>query len=286
MRKIKVITDSNADLPKEMLEARGIEAVPLHIILGEKKFPDDGSLKNEGLFEYADVTGTMPKTMPVSISQFEEVFRKWLKDDHDILFMGVSGKLSATVRDAVAAAVTMTAAEKVDRDRISVVDSTSLSSGIGLLALEAADMADSGMELKEITQRVLALRPKIHVGFIVGALKYFYMGGWCSKFTSVVGDSLNIKPTIEMKSGEVTPGQGLMGKDYLDKYYKIVMKDAERIDPKRIFITHCLNSEGAGEVKERLGKEFGFNNVIVTDMSNTTASQGGSGSLGISFLYK
>ncbi len=60
MRKVKIITDSTSDLPEEMLEERGIEVVPLHIILGDKKIPDDRTFTNEQLFEFADSTGTLP----------------------------------------------------------------------------------------------------------------------------------------------------------------------------------------------------------------------------------
>jgi DegV family protein with EDD domain len=285
MRKVKVITESTADLPRELADARGIEIAPVQIILGEKTCLDDGRLKNEDLFEYVDRTGTMPKTMGVSENQFEEVFRKWLFEDCDILFVGISSKLSEIVQAAVAAAVTLTAAGKLDRERISVVDSMSLSCGTGLLALEAADMADRGLGLKEITNHVLALRSKIQVSFVIDTLKYFYMGGWCSKFTSVVSSSLQIKPMIELKAGEVVPGAGFMGKDYIDKYCRHVMKDSELIDPKRIFVAHCLTTS-AGDVKTKIERDFGFNNVIITNTSLTTSIQCGPGTLGIFYLYK
>ncbi len=285
MRKVKVITDSTADLPKGILEARGIEVIPVHIILGDKSFPDDGKFKNEDLFEFADRTGMMPKTVPISEHRFEEAFQKWLLEDYDILFTGISGKLSEIVRDALVAAVTLTTAGKLGRERISVVDSMSISCGTGLLALEAADMADAGAGLAEITQSLLALRTKIQVSFVIDTLKYFYKGGWCSKFTSVVSSGLQIKPMIELKAGEVAPGAGFVGKDYIDKYYRHVMKEAERIDPKRIFIAHCL-AESAGEIKERLEKDYGFSNVIITNTSLITSMQCGPGTLGIFFIYK
>lgn len=279
MRKVKIITDSTADLPKEIMEERGIDMVPLHIILGDESRPDDGRVKPAELFDFAERTGTLPKTAAVNEYQFEERFKKWLGEDYDVFFMGISSKLSATMQAAVSAAA------KLDGKRISIVDSRSLSSGTGLQVLEAADMAQKGLGLQEITERALILRGKVQASFVVDTLRYLYMGGRCSRLASIVGSSLKLKPTLELKDGEIVPGAKLRGRSYIDKYYEQVMESPERIDPKRIFVTHCL-AQSAGEVKDRLKKDFGFSNVIVADASPTISVHCGPGTLGILFLYK
>jgi DegV family protein with EDD domain len=119
----------------------------------------------------------------------------------------------------------------------------------------------------------------------VDTLKYLYMGGRCSRLASIVGSSLKIKPTLELKDGEIVPGAKLRGRNYIDKYYDQVMEHPVSIDPKRIFVTHCL-AEKAGEVKERLRKDFGFANVIVSEASPTISVHCGPGTLGILYIYK
>ncbi len=279
MRRVKIITDSTADLPKSLMKERGIDMVPLHIILGEESRPDDGSVRPIELFEFAEKSGTLPKTSAVNEYQFEKRFKKWLGEDCDIFFMGISSKLSATMQAAVSAAA------KLDKERISIVDSLSLSSGVGLQVLEAADMADKGAGLAEVTQHALSVRGKVQASFVVDTLKYLYMGGRCSRLASIVGSRLSIKPTLSLKEGEIVPGEKLRGRHYIDKYYGHVMKDPGSIDPKRVFVTHCL-SEQAGEVKKRLEKDFGFANVIISEASPTISVHCGPGTLGILYIYK
>lgn len=287
MRKVKVITETTSDLPKEIAESRGIEVVPLHILLGEKSCPDDGSLKNEDMFEFIEKTNTMPGTVLVTQSRYESVFGKWLNEDYDIFFIGMSNSMSGiTVQNAVAAALALTTALKIDRERISVVDSLSYSCGTGLLALEAAELASRDASLKEVTECVLSMRPKVHASFVFETVKYYSMLGLGSKLLKLVGNAIEVKPVLEMKSGTLVNIANLMGKDYINKYCERVMKDAENIDPKRIFLAHCLIPDKAEEVRERLGREYGLYNVTVIDMSAANARNNGPGTLGMFFLYK
>ncbi len=279
MRKVKVITDSTTGLPKEILEKYGIDVIPARIILGSKGYDDDGSVTAKELFEFAASAGKMPHTMPPNEGQFQETFQKWLGEDYDIFFTGISGKLAPTVRIAESAAAKLVAG------RISIVDSLNVSSGTGLQVLEAAEIAGKGAGLLEITHRMFSMRAKVRNCVVLDTLKYLYIGGRCSRFASVMGDTFGIKPMIEVKEGEMIPGESLRGRRYIDKFLELVMENPESIDPKRIFVTHCLCEE-VGEVKERLEKEFGFKNVIVCDAPATTSVHVGPGSLGVMYLYK
>lgn len=279
MRRVKVITDSTTGLTKEILQEFEIDVVPARIILGSESYPDDGSVGPKELFEFADSTGTLPRTAAPDERQFQEMFQKWLGDDYDIFFTGISGKIAETVRNATSAAA------KLVPGRISIVDSLSVSSGTGLQVLEAAEMADKGAGILEITHRAFSLRTKTRASMVLDTLKYLYIGGRCSKFASIVGDTLNVKPLVEVKDGEMVPGDSLRGKRYIDKYIELMMENPERIDPKRIFVSHCLSDE-AGEVKERLVREYGFSNVLVSETASTTSVHVGPGSLGIAYLYQ
>ncbi len=280
MRKVKIVTDSTCDLPFDMLAERGIERVPLHIILGEDSYPDDQNLSSQKLFEFADSTGVLPKSAAVNAYDFEAVFKRWLEEDYDIFFMGISSHLSSTMQNAKTAAESIGAA-----DRISIVDSLSLSTGVGLQVLETSDMALAGASLDEITQHAVSIRDKVQASFVVDTLKYLYMGGRCSRLVSIVGSRLKIKPKLELRGGEIVPTSKFRGAQFVDKYYEQVMERAAEVDPKRVFVTHCL-SDKAEMVKERLEKEFAFTNVMITAASPTISTHCGPGTIGILFIYK
>lgn len=279
MNKVKIMTDSTADLSYSMIEQLGIERMPMHIILGDKSLPDDKNLKSRDLFKFADETGTLPKSAAVNEFQFAEVFKKWIDNGRDIFFTGISSKLSATMQNA------LVAAERFDKNRISIVDSLSLSTGTGLLVLEASDMARSGASLSEIKSHIERMREKVQASFVVDTLKYLYMGGRCSRLQSIVGSRLKIKPMLELKNGEIVPGQKFRGSNYIEKYCETVMENASGIDKKRIFVTHCM-AESALRVKEMLKTDYGFENVMLTDASPTISTHCGPGTLGILFLYR
>ncbi len=279
MRKVKVVTDTTTGLPKEMIEKFGIDVVPARVILGAKGYPDDGSVSTKELFEFAASTGTLPYTMPPNDMQFQEIFQKWMEEDYDIFFTGLSGKIAPIVH------IAESVLPRLVPGRVSIVDSLNVSSGTGLQVLEAAEMAQRGAGLLEVTKHVYSIRPRVRNCIVLDTLKYLYLGGRCSKLASVMGDTMGVKPVVEVKDGVMMPVDKLRGKRYMDKFIELVMQDKERIDPKRVFVTDCLCDE-VGEVKERLVNEFGFKNVIVTDAPPTTAVHVGPGSLGIMYLYK
>ena len=94
-----------------------------------------------------------------------------------------------------------------------------------------------------------------------------------------------MKPILEVRDGKIIPGDKLRGTNYVDKYYNYVMQNTETIDPKRIFVTHCLLPQ-AEEIKKRLEEEFGFKNVYITDTSATISTHCGPGTFGILYLHK
>lgn len=279
MNKVKIMTDSTADLPYSLIEEYGIERVPLHIILGEESYPDDQNLSSADLFRFADETGTLPKSAAVNEFQFTEAFKSLLDEGYDIFFTGISGKLSATMQSA------LTAAKQFDKSRIAIVDSLSLSTGVGLLVLEAWDLAQAGAGLGEIAAHIERIRGKVQASFVVDTLKYLYMGGRCSRLASIVGSSLKIKPKLELIGGEIVPGAKFRGSNYIKKYCEQVMERAADVDPKRVFVTHCM-APIAQEVKHMLESGYGFENVMITDASPTIATHCGPGTLGILFLYR
>jgi DegV family protein with EDD domain len=279
MRPVKIITDSTADLPASMRATLGIDMVPLHIILGDETFPDDGSHANTELFTFADTHNALPKTAAVNEFQFTEVFGRWLECGFDIFFTGISSRLSATMQNA------LSAASSLDKERISIVDSLSLSTGTGLQVLEASDLARQGAGLKEITAHALEIRGRVQASFVVDTLKYLYMGGRCSRLASIIGSRLQIKPMLELKNGEIVPGVKFRGSQYVQKYYEHIMAEGGHIDPKRIFVTHCQSDE-AETVKQWLQTNGGFENVTITDASPTISVHCGPGTIGILYIRK
>ena len=128
--------------------------------------------------------------------------------------MGISSELSATMQNAI------TASKALDPERICIVDSLSLSTGTALILLEACDKAKQGASLQDIGEYAKSLQDKVQASFVVDTLKYLYMGGRCSKLSSIMGTKLKIKPKLELKNGKIVPGEKYRGESL---YYENTM---------------------------------------------------------------
>ena len=160
MAKIKIITDSTCDLTKELLEKYDITVIPLYVNFKETSFKDGVTIDTSLLYQKVEEYQMLPKTAAITIVDFMTVFSQYIKEDYDIIYTGISKALSSTYNNAVIAA------NEIDPDRISVIDSMNLSTGIGLNLLRIAKLRDEGrsilvtthvMSEAELTDRVALL---------------------------------------------------------------------------------------------------------------------------------
>jgi DegV family protein with EDD domain len=244
MNRVKIITDSTADLTRHLLDKFEVEVVPLYVLIEGRNYLDGIELTTEELYRQIEKNKTLPKTASPSTGDFYEVFSKWVQAGYDVLYIGLSSRLSATYQAA------RLAAEEFDEGQVWVLDSQNLSTGIGLLVLHAAEMAQSGKGAAEIHQRISELVPKVRVSFIIDTLKYLHMGGRCNAVELLASNVLKIRPQIIVKDGGMVVGAKFRGKrsSCLDQFYKTAVGDGSQIQLQRAFVTHssCLEEECNG----------------------------------------
>lgn len=279
---IRITTDSTCDLPQEFIEKYNIAVLPLIVTLGEEEFFDDGkSVTQEKIFDFVKETGILPKTSARSIPDYIEFFEPFVKNGDSIIHMGIGAELSCSYRN------TLLAKDEIGSENIHIVDSKSLSSGIGLMVLEAAKMASEGKGEKEIVERLEHLASKAQTSFVVERLDYLYKGGRCSKFSFSMGAMLKIKPRLQVLDGkmintgkEVGPMKVVLKKyvdAMLEKYPNvkgdICMLAYTRMDPALLeFITEYVKSKGV------------FKDVIAQKAGSVITSHCGEGTLGMLYL--
>ena len=141
---VKIISDSTSDLTKELIDKLDISVIPLHILLGNDEYRDGIDITPDKIYEWADENKTTPKTSAVSIDDTIEMFKCVLEEDRDIVAFAISEDMSTTAN-----VFRLAARELEAEDRIHVIDSENLSTGIGHLVVEAAVMAGKGMSAAE-----------------------------------------------------------------------------------------------------------------------------------------
>lgn len=280
MNPVKVFTDSTADIPGELREEYNISFVPLYVTIGGKSYKDQVDINTAGLYELVDQLQELPKTAAPSTQDFINSFKPWIDKGYDIIFFGISSKLSATVQSA------NLAAQEFDEGRVHVVDSMNLSMGIGLLALKAAMWASQGLEVSEILKRIEAMIPRVRSSFIIDTLKYLHMGGRCSSLELIAGTVLKIRPQILVKDGGLTVSEKYRGKKEkaLNSFYNNFVKKVKNIEKSGIVLAHSADPDSAQYLKEKVIAEYDFENIYILEAGTVISSHCGPGTVGIMYL--
>jgi len=282
MAKIGIASDSTCDLSKELLDRYGIAILPLHVILEDKEFRDGVDITPKDIYAWSDQTKKTPKTAAFSPTEAEEFLKEQLKTYDELIFFDVSDTMSSSRSVMQVAAQTIGVSDKVY-----VIDSMSLSTGIGLLVVEAAILAKEADSAKAVVDEVLALRPRVRASFVVDTLVYLYRGGRCSGTAALLGSTIKLHPSIHVIDGSMQVGKKYRGnmdrvvKNYVDDQIEQMMG----ADPARIFITHSgSNPLIVNEVRKQLSELGYFREIIETRAGSVISSHCGPGTLGVLFI--
>ena len=194
-----VVTDSSCDLEPDESDPFNIEIVPLTIRFGSEEFADRQDLSVEDFYRRMANSQDLPQTACPSPGAFEQAFGNARDAGADaVVCLTISSDLSTTFQSARTAADTF---EK--RLVVHVVDSRTVSSGLGTLVLEAAKVAAEGADIDTVVRRVNDLIPRTHVVAALNTLENLKKGGRIGGATAMVGSLLSIKPVIDLTGGVV-----------------------------------------------------------------------------------
>lgn len=281
MAKIKITCDSTCDLTSELYEKYDIQALPLCVTLGEELHRDGVDVTAQGIFDYVEKTGTLPKTSAVSVGEYEDFFRPYLEQGYAVIHINLSSELSACHQNARLAAAEL--------ENVYVVDSRNLSTGSGHLAIAAAELAAQGMEAAEIVDLLNDRKAKLDVSFVLQTLDYLKKGGRCSSIVALGANMLSLRPEIAVSDGKMGVGKkyrGKMEKTILD-YVKGRLAGRDDVDTKRIFVTHSYVPQEIVDKVVALVKELHpFEEVLETTAGCTISSHCGPNCLGVLFFTK
>lgn len=281
-RKIMLTADSTCDLNEELRQRYHVTTYPLHIVLGGTSFEDSVNIMPDEIYDNFYKTGELPKTSAINAGEYIDAFRPFIEKGYEIVHINIGSALSGSHQNCVTAAKEL--------GHVYPVDSCNLSSGTGLLVIEAARRIAKGMDAKRAAQEVQALAAKSHASFIIDRLDFMRAGGRCSTVTMLGANLLNLKPCIEVDNGH--GGAMGVGKKYRGKLEKVLQNYVEdklsqydNIRPDRIFITHSgISKEREQMVYDLLKSKNFFSEILITRASCTISSHCGPNTLGILFM--
>ena len=279
---IKIISDSTCDLSRVLIERYNIGILPLHIVLGDKEYEDGRNITPNDIYEWSDANRTTPNTSAPSIAEAMDLFKESAADGSELVCFSISEHMSATNN-----VMKMAAEELGMEDRIRVIDSGNLSTGIGLLVLEAAVMAQNGMTADDIVEEIEKLKPRVKASFVVDTLTYLHRGGRCSGLAALAGGALKLHPKITVENGKMKPDKKYRGKmdSVIINYVKEMTPELVNAKADRVFITHSgCDKELVDSVRTYLNALGRFGEILETRAGGVISSHCGPGTLGVLFL--
>lgn len=279
---IKIISDSTCDLSQDLKEKYDITVLPLHITLGEKDFKDGVDITPDEIYIWSDANNTTPKTAAVFLEEAIQALQSVLDEGNEAVVFTIASGMSTT-NNVFHLAVSELEAE----DRVRIIDSANLSTGVGLQLIEASNMAKEGKSLDEIVTAVERITPKIRSSFVVDTLTYLHRGGRCSGLAAMAGGVLKLHPKIVVKNGVMGAEKKYRGKiaGVVLNYVKDMEQDLLTAKKDRVFITHSgCEQETIDSVKEYLESLNHFEEILVTRAGGVISSHCGPGTLGVLFI--
>lgn len=279
---VKIITDSAADLPKELVAQLGIEALPLMVYLDNEEYRDGETMNPREMFQGMR-EGKVYKTAQVPLQIFREVFQRHAQNGDTCIYVAFSSALSGTYQSAVLAKNEIM--EDYPDTQLTVIDTKCASMGFGLVVLKAAELAAQGRSVEEILEAIRFHALHMEHIFTVDNLEYLYRGGRVSKTAAFIGGLLNIKPVLHVEDGKLIPIEKLRGRrKVLDRMVAIMADRGTSLDQQVIGISHGDDIETAENLRELIRERFGCKEFIISQIGGAVGAHSGPGTIALFFL--
>jgi DegV family protein with EDD domain len=276
---IKVVTDSTADLPPDLIQKLDITVVPACVIFGNKTYRDGIDISQDEVYHKMITENIPASTSQPPPADFADAYQKLLKDADEIVSIQATSKLSGLYNSALQGKNMVGGS-----NRIAVVDSLSVSMGLGLLTLMAARLAKAGESLPDIVEELKKSIPQTRLWGYFDTLKYVLQGGRLGKAKALLGSVLPIKAILTMRDGELHPTGAVRTRTkgierLIDNFKKAVnVQDAA--------VVYSTTPDDAQTLKERINAISDKIPVYISRLGPALGVHGGPGTLVLALREK
>lgn len=279
MKKVAIITDSSAYLPKNIIDELGVQVVPLTLHWEGKSYRDGIDITPEECYARMAEVDTIPTTSQATVGEFTSLFKSLLDQDFAVLAMLISSGISGTVESA------MQAKAQLKDAPLEVVDSKLVSMALGFMVMTVARAANGGASLAECRALVDEVYPKIGVYFTVDTLKFLNKGGRINTAKRLLGAALNIKPLMEIRDGKIELVESVISrKKAMSRMLELVEKDIAGREPVRISTFHAAAEKDNEALMAAAIERFNPVETVTTFVSPVIGSHTGPGTLSLAYM--
>lgn len=278
---IKITSDSTCDLSKELVEKHNITIFPLTVIKDDKAYSDGITITTDEIFAHVAAGGDLCSTTAGSVGEYQELFEKYADSYDAVVHINISSGFSSSYQNACLAAE--------EFQNVIAIDSRNLSTGQGLVVLEACELAKFVSTVEELKEKLDEFTTKVEASFLLDQLGYMVKGGRCSAVAALGANLLGLKPCIEVKNGKMGVVKKYRGNyaKCLASYVKDRLANRDDLNRKTLFVTRTPVSDECLQAVETAVKEYAdFENIYWTKAGCTISCHCGPGTLGVLFVRK
>ena len=279
--KIKISSDSTCDLSKEYIQAHDIGILSLVVVKDGESYKDGVDITPDVIFEHVNNGGALCSTSAANVNDYMELFEEYKKEYDAVIHINLGSGFSSSHQNACIAAE--------EFENVYVVDSMNLSTGHGLVVVEAVKMVEAGKSPEEIYEALNELAPRVEASFVLDRLDYMVKGGRCSAVAALGASLLQLKPCIEVVNGKMGVCKKYRGsyEKALGNYVKDRLMDRDDIEMERIFVTHTETPQDVVESVKAAVKEYKNFEIMEETVAGCTVScHCGPNTLGVLFIRK
>lgn len=275
----QILADSTCDLSPEQLERYNIRLTPLYVRLGDRDYRDGVDIHPDDIYAHVAAGGALASTAAVNMADYVRVFSEYSRRVDFVIQVCISSDFSSCYQNACLAAA--------DYPNVYVVDSRNLSTGHGLVVLEAVRLAESGMPPEEIVAQLNEVTARVRASFILDRLDYMKKGGRCSSVAVLGANLLRLRPCIAVTDGKMGVEKKFRGsfEKCVRDYVTDRLAGRTDLDLRRVFITHSgVDDEIVRIAREMIRSLQPFEEICVTRAGCTVSSHCGPGTIGVLFI--
>jgi len=273
---LRIVTDSSAGLPGELVETHNIEVVPLNVHFGRTSYQEGVDIYNAQFYQMLRQAEQLPTTSQPSAGQFHEVYSRLVADGDSVISIHISSKLSGTYQSAMAAKNMLPEAD------ITVVDTLSVSMGHGLVVLAAAEAVQQGKSRDEVIALAERVISGMQVLIVVDTLEYLQKGGRIGGVAAFLGTLLSLKPLLEIRDGVVEPLERVRTRrKAVRRALEVLAERFEGQGSLRLMVLHAECPEEAEQLAQRMREMLPCASLHLAELSPVVGTHGGPGALGL-----
>jgi len=273
---IKLITESASDLTPSQISKFNIQVIPMHISINGNSYLDNDCLIPSNIFDEVQTSGNYPSTAAPSVAEY----KKYFSQPGEKIFIGVSSKLSSAFNNAILAA------KELEDEDIYLIDTRSISTGVGQLVIKAGLLMQKDLGAKEIVQNISASVDEGRGLILLDTLDYLYHGGRVSSIERWIGSILRIRPILYKKrDGTLDVIRNVRGsrKKCLDFLVNEMSKERDNIDLEMIILTYLDCKKDADYLREAISSSIPGCNIITNKVGCVLASHSGLNAIGVAY---